>query len=288
MRHFTSFVLAVLVAALTACSTVGPGLAHHPLDCAMGVKWADCLPGTPGYNNGGGQQTRAEEAQQNQNNAQAANAKMQGQARELVAQCKASYETPDLDPIRQKVELLRESTENAPPFEIATNSAFPDSAELPAISRWAKLREECDKRYDEWQTNQNSSGDQIARTNGEMILSMRHELSGRVSELLVSLYQQKLTYGEFAQKRYEFGRDESRAEKQMFQAIANADQQHQMQARELAEKEYQARTAAWSAYTQSVTQRQPQTVILQANPTPAHQTNCTSIKTGDTVQTYCN
>ena len=64
-----------------------------------------------------------------------------------------------------------------------------------------------------------------------------------------------VSYGEFAQKRYEFGRDESRGEKQMLQAIATADQQRQMQARELAEKEYQARAAAWSAYTQSVTQR---------------------------------
>ncbi len=32
-----------------ACSTVGPGFANHPLDCAIGMPWADCLPGTPGY-----------------------------------------------------------------------------------------------------------------------------------------------------------------------------------------------------------------------------------------------
>ena len=25
------------------------GCAHHPLDCAVGFAWADCLPGTAGY-----------------------------------------------------------------------------------------------------------------------------------------------------------------------------------------------------------------------------------------------
>jgi hypothetical protein len=39
---------------LSGCSTVGPGFTNHPADCAIGIPWADCLPGTPGYNNGGG------------------------------------------------------------------------------------------------------------------------------------------------------------------------------------------------------------------------------------------
>jgi len=34
---------------LPACSDVGIGFAHHPLDCAIGIAWGDCLPGTPGY-----------------------------------------------------------------------------------------------------------------------------------------------------------------------------------------------------------------------------------------------
>ncbi len=34
---------------LGGCSDVGPGVAHHPLDCALGFAWGDCLPGTPGY-----------------------------------------------------------------------------------------------------------------------------------------------------------------------------------------------------------------------------------------------
>ena len=54
------------VVVLSGCSSVGPGLANHPLDCAMGIAWADCLPGTKGYENGGGQIHR-EKAQNTQN-----------------------------------------------------------------------------------------------------------------------------------------------------------------------------------------------------------------------------
>lgn len=32
------------------------GCAHHPVDCAVGFTWADCLPGTAGYTNGVGAQ----------------------------------------------------------------------------------------------------------------------------------------------------------------------------------------------------------------------------------------
>src|SRR5713101_8247578 len=31
------------------CSSVGPGFANHPIDCAVRFAWADCLPGTAGY-----------------------------------------------------------------------------------------------------------------------------------------------------------------------------------------------------------------------------------------------
>lgn len=45
------------VAALSGC-------AHHPVDCAIGLPWADCLPGTAGYANGVGVTTRENEAKQ--------------------------------------------------------------------------------------------------------------------------------------------------------------------------------------------------------------------------------
>jgi len=57
--------LVMLISALLCgCSSAGPGLANHPLDCAIGVTWGDCLPGTAGYRNGGGQQTKSEQVTQ--------------------------------------------------------------------------------------------------------------------------------------------------------------------------------------------------------------------------------
>jgi transcription initiation factor TFIID subunit TAF12 len=61
----------------------------------MGIRWADCLPGTPGYNNGGGQQAHAEEAKQQ-------SAAITAQFQNAQAQCKSDMQSSDLDPIRHK------------------------------------------------------------------------------------------------------------------------------------------------------------------------------------------
>ena len=39
---------------LVGCSNVGPGFANHPIACSLGYVWDDCLPGTKGWDNGGG------------------------------------------------------------------------------------------------------------------------------------------------------------------------------------------------------------------------------------------
>ena len=129
------------VGLLGACSTVGPGFAHHPADCALGIKWADCLPETPGYNNGGGQQTRAEEAKK-QNEA------IRGAFQPVIEQCKSDLATPDLDPIRRKVELYRDAMDAPVPFEIASNDTFPTDSERALIAKRATLRDDCTHRSD--------------------------------------------------------------------------------------------------------------------------------------------
>lgn len=50
---------------------------------------------------------------------------------------------PALDPIRNKVELYRESRDSVVPFEIAANDTFPTDAERPVIAKWANLRDQC-------------------------------------------------------------------------------------------------------------------------------------------------
>ena len=39
------------------------GCANHPVDCAIGIPWADCLEGTQGYINGVGKRINEQEVE---------------------------------------------------------------------------------------------------------------------------------------------------------------------------------------------------------------------------------
>jgi len=250
------------------CSTVGPGLANHPGDCALGIPWADCLPGTAGYANGGGRVHR-EEAQKQKEEAAAP---MQA----VLEQCKSDFQNPALDVLRNKVELVRVGATIAPPFEIATNDNFPTQSEREEIAVWAKARDECIKREATVPLGSpNATQLQIAVAQRDRSIS--DEVAGKVGQLIIALYQQKMTYGEFAQKRYEISRDGAATQNQFRQSILLADQDKQLQAQQLAQQQYQNNLAAWSAYTQSVAARQPQSVRI----------NCTTTKIGNTATTNC-
>jgi hypothetical protein len=253
-RLFICFLSTVCVAAsLAACSTVGPGFKNHPGDCAIGIPWADCLPGTAGYNNGGGQRHRDEAKQQNDAVVSAFTA--------LGDQCKSDYATPELDPIRHKVELYRDVADVAPPFEIASNDTFPTDFERTVIAKWATLRDECLRRSNAASTiPPSATAMQVAFIQQQR--SFGKEVAARVSELIVALYQQKLTYGEFAHKRYEIGRDGAAAELAFRQSALENDQQRQIQAQQLAQQQFANNLAVWSAYMQAVNARQPQTVHI--------------------------
>jgi hypothetical protein len=244
----------------------------------MGIAWADCLPGTPGYNNGGGQQSRAQESKQQ---AEAIATQRQGAG----AQCASEMQSPDLDGIRRKVELQKESLEDAPPFEIASNDTFPTESERQAIATWATTRDQCIKRARAAATMPPSATPlQVAVIQQDR--SFEQEAGGRVGELIVALYQVKLTYGEFAQRRYEIGRDAAAAERQFRAATLIADRERQVQAQQLAQQQFQSNLAAWSTYMQTVNARQPQTVHLDGS--VRLRTNCTSQRLGNLVSTGCN
>ncbi len=120
-------------------------------------------------------------------------------------QCKSDFATPDLDPIRHKVELYRESLDAVVPFEIASNVAVPTDDELPAIAKWATLRDECIRRI-----LQASKPPADATTLQSAFMRQRqflyNQAGERISAGIVALHQKKLTYGEFAHKRYEINR----------------------------------------------------------------------------------
>lgn len=120
-------------------------------------------------------------------------------------QCKSDFSTPDLDPIRHKVELYRESTDAGVPFEIASNDAFPTDTELPVIAKWATLRDECIRR-----TSQAAKPSADASAMQSAFIRQReflyNQAAERISGLIVALHQKRLTYAEFAHKRYQINR----------------------------------------------------------------------------------
>ena len=187
--------------------------------------------------------------------------------REAIEECKLEIASPELDPIQHKVELYRAVWDAPPPFEMASNESYPTDLERQAISKWATMRDVCIARQRSI-PRVPASATAIQATTIEQDAAFGDEVAGKVSALIVALYQGKLTYGEFAQKRYEFGRDGAAAEREFRQATLISDQQRAIQAQQIAQQSFQNRLLAWSAYLQAVNSRAPQTQIqMQQNVT---------------------
>ncbi|WP_124529491.1 hypothetical protein [Burkholderia sp. Bp8991] len=71
----------------------------------------------------------------------------------------------------------------------------------------------------------------------EADVSFGAEAEAKVSELVVALYQQKLTYGEFAQRRYAISTAAASAARQYREARLLQDEDRQLQAQQLANQQ---------------------------------------------------
>ena len=175
-------------------------------------------------------------------------------------QCNDDMQASDLDPIRRKVELSRIiSDKDPPPFALASNEAFPTDSERPVIAKWASMRDVCVKRSNALRTTPSSANPKEVMDFQEQ-MSIGREFSAHVSALILVLYQQKLSYGEFAQKQYEFGRDALAAELAFTNAAIDRDDDRRMQGEEQAQQQFSNVINSWTNYIQSVNARQPQTV----------------------------
>ena len=184
-------------------------------------------------------------------------------------ECKDQLRISELDPIRFKVELSRNAWDDAVPFAIATNDTFPSQEEKAAISKWATLREQCVARQNA-AFSLSPSATPLQVTQIQQDRSYFQSAAAEVGDLMVALFQQKLTYGEFARKRYEITRDAAEVERQYRESRQLADQQQQNQMQQLAQQQYAIRLAAWATYMQAVNARQPQTVHLDGTITVLH------------------
>ncbi|WP_060415415.1 hypothetical protein [Burkholderia ubonensis] len=267
---------AIVVALLGGCSSVGPGFANHPADCALGIPWADCLPGTRGYANGGGSLHRKEAADA----AKAQQDAIQAQFDAVRKECETDFAMSELNPIRHKIEFMRRQDE-APPFEFASLDQFPTAAERSLVGKWATLRDACLKRAHGINVIPPNASP-IDVTYIEQQQAYTTEAEGRVSELIVALYQQRVTYGEFARRRYEIGKAASDAQRLYREARLIQDQDRQLQAQQIANQQFTNNLNAWANYMHAVNARQPLSVHLGTS------LHCTSTQLGAFTNTNCN
>jgi hypothetical protein len=180
-------------------------------------------------------------------------------------QCKASMATPALDPIRHKVELLRDPGSQPLPFEIATNDNFPSAEERPVIAKWASLRDECIRQIDEIQLiPPGANATQVAMLN--QLHAFGHQVASDVTDLMISLYHQKLTYAEFGHKIADLGRAQAAFTLATQQASATGNSlQQQLQDLQTAQQQFTDTLDAFSKYVRTVSARKPKTVRVSGS-----------------------
>jgi hypothetical protein len=217
---------------------------------------------------------------------------------QLIQEAGQRYESrvktaTELEPISKNIELNRKP-ETAVPFEIASNTSYPTSEEAKVIAKWALIRDEYLKEVQSINSDNPPTGSAIQQANEAKLRSFNYELQAKINELIVTLYQGKLTYGEFAQKRYEISTQLVAASRSFYTALLEKDRDMQIKQQSIAEQQAAKNLAAWGAYMQTVNSRPVQIAPLPQpiqiiNPSPVRlQTNCTSQRIGGTVTTNCN
>jgi hypothetical protein len=177
----------------------------------------------------------------------------------LTDECFDKMQITDLDVIRNKVELFKKDGSSPPPFDIASNTNYPTANEKEAIAKWAKIREECNAKNMQIFKDSLQSNNPMQATFNQKQIEFRNQSASLVSSLVVALYQGKLPYGEFAQKRHEGFMAVLSAERDFRSATLIQDRNAQMQAQDLALKQQQNNINAWNGYMNSVNARQPVT-----------------------------
>ena len=135
-----------------------------------------------------------------------------------------------------------------------------------------------------------AEGNALQDAFAEKSKSYAQQINAQVGALIVALYQSKVTYGEFAQKRYEMVAAIVNAQQDYKAALLQQDRDLQMKAEQMALQKQQNNILAWSTYMQSVNARQPQAQVqtIQPLPTNRNSINCTTNRIGNTINTNCN
>jgi hypothetical protein len=173
----------------------------------------------------------------------------------LAASCKAATASPELDSIRDKVALYREP-ETQPTFAQISNTSYPTLGERAAIAKWAAARDRCVQAGSTLTVVPASESTYGA----QLILeekSFGDSSDQQVTQLVLALYQGKLTYGEFAQKRYEVIKTAADTQRQYREDSFLNSEQRRLEAFTLVRQQFAASLRAWAIYIQAINARQP-------------------------------
>jgi len=169
--------------------------------------------------------------------------------------CSGDSATGHLDPIRSKADIERTAADGPPPFRIATNDTFATDAERIGIANWIRLRNQCRTHH----VMPPTAGNAIEATSLQQAFALSRMLQSSVGQLIRALYYQELTYGEFAQKRYEFNRQASELSLAIGEATVVADVTKLR--RTLRQLLYLR--ISWNVYLRRVNARQPRAVHIR-------------------------
>lgn len=120
--------------------------------------------------------------------------------------CATRMNVPALDPIRSKVELVKDPPDGPVPFTILTNGNTAAGAEQQAIGLWAKLIEECQAQarplLDTAPVPPEATASEVGKLKGYITEAW---IEG--AKLRVALYNGQLTYAEYASRRLSVAED---------------------------------------------------------------------------------
>jgi hypothetical protein len=183
------------------------------------------------------------------------NAGASAAARLSIEHCVDDLAARDLDSIRSKADLSRTAADGPPPFRIALNDTFATDSERADIAKWFRIRNLCHRRIAIPRSIPPPES-AIEAASLQQVSALSRIFQSSVGRLIVALYCQELTYGEFARKRYEFTRDAAALSSAIDDAGLDADQTKLRQTL----RQLRYLRISWNTYLSRLNARPPGTV----------------------------
>lgn len=129
-----------------------------------------------------------------------------GKTAAMAHACATRMTAPSLDPIRSKVELVKDPPDGPVAFTILTNGNTAAGGEQQAIGAWAKVIEQCQAEarplLDSAPVPPGATASEVEKLKGDITDAW---IEG--AKLRVSLYNGQITYAEYASKRLSAAED---------------------------------------------------------------------------------